>query len=184
VNKLFENRLGKILALLMGAAVLIGLQATVVSPLYAFYSDTEQKVRDREDASQRYQNAVRDLSHLRAQAQELRAKVGDHGLLLEGTSDALAAANLESMIKDLVEQEGTKVMRAQTLQPENEGGYRRVGLRLSFSSDLKVLTAVLLGIETARPVLSIRSLELRAAGEDEDQTLSVAMDVYGFRLPS
>jgi len=40
---------------------------------------------------------------------------------------------------------------------------------------------VLSGIETTHPVLSIGNLDLRASGEDENQTLSVAMDVYGFK---
>ena len=79
---------------------------------------------------------------------------------------------------DLVEEGGSKLTSAQTLAVDTQGNFRRVGMRISFASDLTLLTSVLLGVETARPVLSIGNLDLRGS---DNEALTVVMDVYGFR---
>jgi hypothetical protein len=72
-----------------------------------------------------------------------------------------------------------------------------VGIRVAFSGDLKLVTAVLRGVETSRPVLSVGDFSLRSGGaasaaDSDDDTasagdggqLSVTLDVYGFRAPA
>jgi hypothetical protein len=117
---------------------------------------------------------------LRAQVQNLRQS-GGGGLLLTATSDALAAADVQSMLKDLLEAGGAKLVSAQTLPVETRGNLKRVGVRISFSGDLMLLTGMLLGIESSHPVLAVGALELRSADDGQDGRLNVAMDIYGFR---
>jgi hypothetical protein len=181
LQRLPDGFLGKALAVLIGVTVLIVVQFALVSPLFAYYSATAQDLQDRWDAVERYRNAVNDLPQLRTAAAGLRQKTGGQDLLLGGTSDALAAATLQSTLKDMIEQEGATLVSAQTLQPQPEGKFRRIGLRVSFSGNLTLLTTVLLGIETSHPVLSVGNLDLRGSGASENQTLTIAMDVYGFR---
>ena len=84
------------------------------------------------------------------------------------------------------------------LVPTTEGNFRRVGIRVMFSGDLKLVTAVLRGMETSRPILSVGDFSLHAGGggsaaaADDSQDdagaiggggdgLAVTLDVYGFR---
>lgn len=176
-----EGQLGKALAVGIGLSALLVLQFAIVTPLFSYYSAMAQELQDKWDATERSRNAVVDLPQLRATADSLRQKTRDKTMLLEGASDALAAANLQSALKDMIEQQGSKLVSVQTLQPAAEGRFRRIGLRVSFSGTLQVVTIVLSGIETTHPVLSIGNLDLRASAAEENQALSVAMDVYGFR---
>jgi type II secretion system (T2SS) protein M len=178
--RLPDGRLGQALAVFIALVLVIVVEVTVISPLLSHYAATAQSLQDRWDAVERYRNAVNDLPQLRAAAQVLQ-KTGDRGLLLKDASDSVAAANLQSTLKEMIEREGSKLTSAQTLPPETEGKFHRIGLRIAFATDLKSLTTLLLEIETSHPVLSVSNLDLRSSGEDENQTLSVAMDITGFR---
>jgi general secretion pathway protein M len=175
-----EGARGKALALAIGALLLCTLYVVIVMPLHGFYDRNAQALQDRRQVLTRYESAVEDLPRLRDEAQQRRQQSGG-GLLLAGSSDAVAAADLQSTLKDLVEADGATLESAQTLPAEPLGNFRRVGVRLSFSGNLELLTSVLLGVETANPVLSVGSLELDSSDEESGQDLTIAMDVYGFR---
>jgi general secretion pathway protein M len=179
MSDLPEGIRGKALAFSIAALLLFALYLAIVMPLVGYYDASAQVLRDRRDVLKRYESAVQDLPRLRAQGQKNRQQSGN--LLLTGSSDAVTAAALQSTLKDLVEADGATLESAQTLPAEKLGNFRRVGVRLSFSGSLELLTSVLLGVETANPVLSIGALELHSSDEEAGQDLTIAMDVYGFR---
>src|SRR5262245_29936119 len=162
-----------------------GFNAAIVGPLTAFYQESGQRLEDRLEVVKRYRSAANDLPRLRAEAKQWQEGEHDSTLLLPGASDALAAASLQSTLKRIVEEGSAKLETAQTLAPEAQDNFRRVGVRVAFSADLPLLTAVLLAIETARPVLTVGNLELHTDGESANGeiggALAIAMDVYGFR---
>jgi hypothetical protein len=164
------------------AIMIAAVNFMIVEPLFAFYDGNGQRLQDRLDVVQRYRTAADALPQLKAEANEWDEQAQNGDLLLTGASDPIAAASLQSTLKDLVEQGGAKLTSAQTLAAEAENNFRRVGVRVAFSADLALLTAVLLGIETARPVLTVNNLEVRTIGDTSDgEVLEIAMDVYGFR---
>lgn len=171
------------LALIAGVAVLGVVHFAVVTPLLGYYETTAQKLEERQVLAQRYQNAARDLVRLRAAATQGQVQPPD--LLLTGSTDAVAAASLQSVLKVLVELEGGKLNSAEMLPPETgDDVVRRVGVRVAFAGNLTLLATVLEGVEATRPVLSVGDLNIHAAGnlddENEDQALAIIMDVYGF----
>lgn len=170
---------GKILALSICALLLCALYVTIATPLLAYHEAKAQALRERRAVLTRYEAAARDLPRLRREAQTRGERSGG-GLLLSGSGDAVAAAALQSTLKDLVEADGTALESAQTLPAEAVGNFRRVGVRLSFSGNLELLTSVLLGVEAAKPVLTIGALDVRSPDEGGEE-LAIAMDVYGFR---
>jgi hypothetical protein len=86
---------------------------------------------------------------------------------------------------------------SEVLPPSANGNFRRVGIRVAFSGDLKLVTAVLRGVETSRPILSVGDFSLHSGGsivgsgeasDEENEApagnsddLAVTLDVYGFR---
>jgi len=182
VTALPEGVRGKVLAIAIVAIVIVAIDFIVVGPLFAFYEDNGQRLQDRLDVVQRYQTAADALPQLKAEARKWDENAQNGNLLLTGASDAIAAANLQSTLKDMIEQGGAKLTTAQTLAAETEDNFRRVGVRVAFSADLALLTSVLLGIETARPVLTVNNLEVHTAGDAADgEVLEITMDVHGFR---
>jgi hypothetical protein len=185
VTSLRDSTSGKALALAIGVLLLGAIHFTVIAPLFSYYEITAQRLAERQELVQRYQNAARDLPRLRAAAAQAQTQPPDADLLLVGSTDAVAAAALQSALKVLVELEGAKLNSAEMLPPESgDNVLRRVGVRIAFTGDLTLLATVLEGVETTRPFLSVGSLDVRTADdlneEDEDHTLAIAMDVYGF----
>jgi general secretion pathway protein M len=180
MSHLPDGKKGQVLALSIAALLLCVIYVAVVSPLRGFYDANAQALVDRRDLLRRYESAARDLPRLRNEAQHRGAP--SDGLLLAGSSDAVAAADLQSALKGLVEADGAAIESAQTLPAETLGDFRRVGVRLSFDGNLELLTSVLLGVETASPVLAVGGLELQSSNEETGQDLTIAMDVYGFRF--
>jgi hypothetical protein len=185
VTALPEGNRGKAAALGILALVIAAIYLAILSPVLAFYESNAQRLEQRRELVRRDRNAVNDLPRLRALAKERAKGAGGDDLLLTGASDAIAAAALQSNLKDMVEENGAKISSAATLPPETEGALQRVGVRVAFSGDLQLLTTVLLGIEAARPVLSVGNLELHVAGDseegDENPGLAIALDVFGYR---
>lgn len=185
MSALRDGASGKALALAIGVLVLGAIHFAIIAPLFSYYETTAHRLEDRQELVQRHQNDVRDLPRLRAAATQGRDQPLDGDLLLTGSTDAVAAAALQSVLKVLVELEGAKLNSAEMLLPEHEDGVlRRVGVRIAFTGNLTLLATVLEGVETTRPVLSVGNLNIHTAGdlddEDEDQALAIVMDVYGF----
>ena len=174
-----EGTQGKALALAIAVLAVCVFYFAILSPLFAFYAANAQTLQDRQDVFRRYQNAAQDLPRLRAGAKQVQDQSGNGAVLLPGESDAVAAAGLQASLKDMIEQAGAKLTTAQTLPPESQSGFRKVGMRVAFSGDLSLLTTVLLDMETAHPVLSVNSLDIHG-GEDEG-ALAITMDVYALR---
>jgi len=185
VTQLPDGLQGKVLAVAIAVLTIVAVNFVVVQPLFAFYDANAQHLQDRLDIARRYRNAADDLPRLKADAQKWSEQTRNGGLLLAGGSDAVAAASLQSTLKGMVEQGGAKLTSAQTLPAEVQNNFRRVGVRVAFSGDLALLTTVLLGIETAHPVLTVSNLELHSGSDSSDGdgagALAIAMDVYGFR---
>jgi len=193
MKKLPEGATGQALALAIVALGAIIFYLLIVSPVLGFYGEREDLLDQRLAMAGRYEALARELPTLRAADKKWRDQEGGE-LLLEGSSDALASAALQAAMKTLVEDAGAKLSSSEVLQPTSDGSFRRVGIRVVFSGDLKLVTAVLRGVETSRPILSVGNFSLHsggstaAAAEDTDDenastgdALSVTLDVYGFR---
>jgi general secretion pathway protein M len=189
VNGLRDSTSGKALALAVGVLVLGATHFGVIAPLVSHYESTAQRLLERQELVRRYQNSARELPRLRQAVAERHDQSFDRDLLLTGSTDAVAAATLQSVLKVLVELEGARLTSAEMLPEEtNDDVARRVGVRIAFSGTLKLLATVIEGIETTRPVLFVGNLDIHTApdsnGEDEGSTLAIVMDVYGLLATS
>lgn len=192
MKELPEGIKGQMLALLFAALMAAVFYVLVVSPVLGFYGDKQELLDQRVALAQRYQTLAHQLPGLREADRKWRDQEGGE-LLLEGSSDALACAALQAALKGLVEEAGASLSSSEVLQPTTEGRFRRVGVRVAFSGDLKLVTAVLKGIQTSRPILAVGDFSLQTgsggsadpdreeAQTEDDGSLSVTLDVYGFR---
>lgn len=183
MNSLRDSTSGKALALAIGVLALGATLFLVIAPLVSHYESTAQRLQERKELIRRYQSSARDLPRLRQAAAQRNDQSFDSDLLLTGSTDAIAAATLQSVLKVLVELEGARLTSAEMLPQETKDGVaKRVGVRITFSGTLKLLATVLEGIETTRPVLFVGNLDIHSAasnGDDEGDTLGIAIDVYG-----
>lgn len=169
-----------ILLILLG-----GVYFAVVSPLLSVYADRAVALENRRLLLPRLRAAADELPALRAHVEQLRAAAGTRKITLEGASDALAAAALQSRIEELATSVGATIGSTESLPVETRSGYRRIGLRYVLSGPYETLVKFLAKLEAATPPLVIDNLHihgvLRRPGTPVAQGLDAGLDVYGYR---
>jgi len=196
VKQLPEGVTGQVLALAIAALGVAVLYFALISPVLDFYGEREDLLDSRVAMAARYETLAKELPALRAADKKWTDQSGGE-LLLDGASDAIASASLQAAMKSLVEDAGASLSSSEVLPPLASGSFRRVGIRIAFSGNLKLVAAVLREVEISRPVLSVGDFSLHSGGggdgkgEESDEeteapagngdTLAVTLDVYGFR---
>ncbi len=89
------------MALTLVVVALGGAYLLVVAPLLDLYAERAAVLENRRMLLPRLQAAADELPGLRARVEQLRAAAGTRKLTLEGASDAIAAASLQSRIEEL-----------------------------------------------------------------------------------
>jgi general secretion pathway protein M len=168
----------------MGSVYLLG-----VAPLVDFYQQRQAQIEDDRLLLPRMAALTAQLPALRAQISRLEAAARTRKVTLEGASDALASANLQSRIESIATAVGAQIGSTESLPVESRDGYRRIGLRFAVSGAYETLIQLLARLEEATPPLVVDNLQihgvLRRPGllqtGPADIALDAGFDVYGFR---
>lgn len=171
-------------------AILVELvYAGAVLPLKAAYDETHARLAEQHELLQRYRAVASQRQDLRRQLDRLKRRQADSGLFISGETDALAAATLQERISIIAEGSGGDVRSMQSLEPKTENGLTRVGMDVRVVADIRALKDLLYEIETGRPLLFVRELEIRGRmqrTEDNDTVVApdllIKLSVAGFRL--
>jgi len=176
---------GRLLALLLLLAVLGAVYLVVAAPLIELYSSRAAVLENRRMLVPRLKAAADELPALRARVTQLRASAGARKVTLEGSSDAIASANLQSHIEELAASAGVTIGSTESLPVEVRGGYRAIGLRYTLTGPYEALVKLLAKLEAATPPLVIENLHihgvLRRPGTPMASALDAGLDVIGFR---
>ncbi|HUC12744.1 MAG TPA: type II secretion system protein GspM [Stellaceae bacterium] len=159
------------------------------APLVDLYQQREAKIEDGRMLLPRLEAIARQLPALRSEVARLRAAARIRKVTLEGASDAIASANLESRIEALATSVGATIGSTESLPVEKNDGYRRIGLRFALNGPYETLVRLLAKLEEATPPLVVDNLQvhgvLRRPGLPQAATadigLDAGLDVYGFR---
>ncbi|MGI9418823.1 MAG: type II secretion system protein GspM [Geminicoccaceae bacterium] len=180
----------KIVALgLLGIVLLAGNQFGV-QPLLGAYQRNNDDIARSHELLQRYQALVAEKPMLTERLAALESEDTASTAYLSGTSDALAAAELQDLATEMIEITGGEIRSAQSLPAidvEDGPALRKAGVNLRFSTDIDGLAEALYELETGEPVLFIDLLQVSAEGsrrekeaEESVQMLDVRLDVFGF----
>ncbi|MGE5146251.1 MAG: type II secretion system protein GspM [Candidatus Eiseniibacteriota bacterium] len=164
------------------------LYGAVVLPVRAYVGGLETEIAGLEDALGRYQRIAGERTQLAALVRHAAQQQPDTGLYLEGSSDALAAAQLQDLLNQIVKSSGGAVDSVRVLQSAAEGPNRRVSVQLLIETRVTALRAMLYSIETGKPYLFVKSITVNSiAGVrpdspvEDSSDLDVRLEVYGYR---
>ena len=185
-----EGKAGKALALGLCGILLVLAGRVVVQPLIEFHANQQEELALLGAQRARLARVQGELPELRQQVSDLRQQkqATDGQLLLPESSDAVAAATLQTKIKALGASLGAEINSVESLVPQPQDGFRRVGVRVVIRGDLNALTGILSALATTRPPLFVDNLEIRNGsfsaqpGSDTTSPMNIGMDVYGFRV--
>jgi Tfp pilus assembly protein PilO len=180
-----SGRRGLALALALALAVLAALYLIVAAPLVALFAQRQETIEARRMLLPRLQAVAAELPALRTRIAGLRAEQRTRQLTLDGATDAIASASLESRIDALARSVGVTIGSTESLPAEPRGPYRRIGLRLVLTGTYDTLVKLLAALETAQPPLVVDNLQLHGLlpqpGMRRAATMDAGLDVYGFR---
>ena len=194
---------GRLLAVLLLLVVLGGIYLVVALPILDLYAGRAAVLENRRMLVPRLKAAAEELPGLRARVAELRATAGARKVTLEGSSDAIASANLQSRLEELATAAGVAISSTEGLPAEARGLYRRIGLRIAISGAYESIVKLLAAIETSTPPLVLDNLQIHGtlqarallqpqaalrsqmaqqpAGPPVNPRLDAGFEVYGFR---
>lgn len=179
------GRRGQLLALSLLFVALGGVYFVAVSPLLGLYAERADVLENWRMLVPRLRAAADELPALRARVEQLRAAAGTRKITLDGASDAIAAATLQSRIEELATSAGATIGSTESLPAEARPGYRRIGLRYVLSGSYETLVKFLAKLESATPPLVIDNLHihgvLRRPGTPAAAGLDAGLDVYAYR---
>ena len=113
-----------------------------------------------------------------------------NGYYLESDRPALAAAELQRRLKQIVEKHGGSIISSQVLGEREGEELHRVMLRVNMRMGLPAFERILYALETQPPVLLLDNITIVARptgstakwkGSSEQQELDASIDVMGYR---
>ncbi len=181
-----EGRRGQTVAVALTLCALAVIWLLGVGPLLDWQADQRAKLDGQQQILTRMQSLADSLPPLRAERDRRRA-AGDAmqsqaGGLLAGSSDAVAAAELQQSVQAVVQQAGGRLNSFEILPPEPVGRYRRIGLRVSLSAPFDAEMAIVSALESGRPRMLIDDLNLQSAGlRGANAPMDAAFSVFAYR---
>lgn len=150
---------GRALAAGLTLALVGALWFGVAAPLIGWYHDRAEELSQRRLLLAHMQALVQTLPDLERQPGGAHATPA---ALLPGTTDALAAAAMQSAVQAMAAASGAELASMETLPAEARGGYRRIGLRVSLSASWPVLVELLHTAGQQQPRMLVDDLLFRA----------------------
>ena len=159
-----NGRRGQLLAIGLTIVCLAALWVAVVSPLMSWYDARAVDLDGRRMVAVRVARIAQSVPGLlRQAASQPAAAPAGRDLALEAPSDAVAGARLQQHMQDLAAAAGITLTSIETLPALQEGGYRRISLRVTCAASLPVLTSLLQKLEVSSPKMLIDDLALNAS---------------------
>ncbi|MBK8175516.1 MAG: hypothetical protein IPK66_09735 [Rhodospirillales bacterium] len=165
----------------------------IVSPLQERSAAYAEQIAARQDVLSRLRRLADSRPQLRERLEKLQSLPSSQEGYLSGDSETLVAADLQTLVRTIVERNGGKLESTQILPATSEGAFRRVTLRVRMSSDTDSLFHTLYDLESMLPYLFLDGLDIvarnrrgRAASKASAPAseLGVSYDVYGYMRAS
>lgn len=169
----------------VNAAALSGLLCLFAWPIQAFFADRDAQISQ--------QRAI--LAHLNAIAAQretvadLAAQSASDGSaeFLQGGNDGVAAANLQTLVKGMVEPTGARLRSVRTLPTKPEDSMKFIGVQVEITGTIQAVYQSARAVETAKPFLFIVGALLRPTqrvtvtppGMSAEPTIDAQLDIVG-----
>ncbi len=159
-----SGRRGQVLAIGMTVVLAASLWIAIVSPLMNWYQAGSALLADRELVVARMHAIAATVPPLLHQAAMRRSSApSGQDIALQAPSDAVAAAKLQQHMQDLAQASGIAFSSIETLPVAQQGGYRRISLRVTCAAPWSVFIGLLQKIDDSTPRMLIDGLDLNAS---------------------
>ena len=182
--------LSRTLAVGLLGGVLLAAYGLVIAPVIAAYQEVSREIEESQQLLQGYRSLASQSPELSGRLSDLEQQAAKVGGYLKGSSDALAAAELQDHARAVIEGAGGNLRSTQILPAsavDSKVPVRRATLRIQLGVDIKGLQKVLYQLETGQPYLFVDQLTVqqqrirRGSKEPEQEpVLDVSFEVFGY----
>jgi general secretion pathway protein M len=176
---------GRVTALGITLLLLAVIWFSLVQTSIDLYGEGAERLAHDRLVLARMEQLAASLPALKAQQGDQRQRGQRASITIEGGSDAIAAANLQSRLQDMATGAGGSVTSFETVPATAAtGGYRRIGMRLTIRAPWTVLVALLRNIEESATPMLVDEIEIHSLpsiGLPGVQKLETSFSVYAFR---
>jgi len=177
-----QRRLAWILG---GGLLVLLLYLAVISPIISLEEHWTQELTRNRQILVKYQSLLQNKARV-AQANKAAktALAQAEGQFLTGANPAVAAADLQEILKNLTSAHGVNLTSTKILQSREAGAYLEVPVQVQISGTVAQLVTILYNLEHHKKLLFISELEINAprwmAGQQRDaQPLQINLVISG-----
>lgn len=186
VDRLPTGVPGRALALSLLCVLVALVYVAVIAPLTDLYRSGEAKLADRQLLLPKLEHLAAEIPSLHVKRAALQTAGAGKEITLDGASDALASANLQSRLEQLAAANGVAIASTEAIAAEDRGPYRRIGLRVAVNGNYEAMVKLLAAMQDATPPLIAANLQIhglfRAVAIRTSYPLESRFEVYGLRV--
>jgi Tfp pilus assembly protein PilO len=178
-----RERLLVVLAVI--AAVVLGGWLYVVEPILEHNRSSADLVPARAQVLQQRRDLIARHAAITAEL-DATAKRFDKlsdGFLTAGPP-AVAASELQKIVKDMAAQARTEVRSERILPPADRGELLEIPVEIAVSCEIRQLVDLLARLDSAPKLLPVQELKIRVVNMTQPKDLLVTLTVSGFLLPA
>jgi Tfp pilus assembly protein PilO len=171
------------LAVVVG--VILGGWFFVVEPILDHNRTASELVPAREQVLQQKRDLIARRAAITAdlQATSTRFDKLAEGFLTSATP-AVAASELQKIVKDMAAQAKTEVRSERILPPADRGELLEIPVEIAVSCEIRQLVDLLARLDESQKLLPVQDLKVRVVNLSQPKELLVTLTISGFILPS
>jgi type II secretory pathway component PulM len=170
-----------------GGAALVAMVLAwlfVVTPLLERTTRTSDLVPERERALVRRLDLLARRGQITAELEDANARVEKlTGRLLTAAAPAVAASELQKLVKDMAAEAKTDIRSERILPPEERGELLEIPVEIAVSAEIRQLVDLLARVEASQKLLTVKDLRVRVVNVSQPRELLATLTVSGFILP-
>ena len=174
------SRHSRTFAIALLLLIVVVLSLLVCAPPLVLYRAQAQSIDDSMRELATYRRLVASKAQLEQQLAGLSRRSAASKYYVQGATHALASANIQKFVKNVVTRNGAEVISTQITASQNDPDGNRVSLRVHMRADIDAAMAVLHKVESGRPMLFVDDLSISARpvrGRTPDEPPTMQLDM-------
>jgi hypothetical protein len=181
MTRALPDPLQRALALGLLALVVLGLWLGLARPIASLLHDQGQAIERERVLLGRFL-AAGSRTATAADIERRIEEVIGRGALLEGESEPIRLAALQTLVGDIAARHRIQVRSSRALPRREQGRFALLGVRIQVATDLAGAQALIHGLETAEAMLLVASLQMTRAATGREggaAEIDLRIDILG-----
>jgi Tfp pilus assembly protein PilO len=169
----------------LAVGVVIGGWMLVIEPILDHTRSAAELVPAREQVLQQRRELIARHAAIIAETDATTKRLDKlaEGFLTSATP-AVAASELQKLVKDMAAQAKTEIRSERILPPAERGELLEIPVEIAVSCEIRQLVDLLALLDSAPKLLPVQDLKIRVVNLSQPKDLLVTLTVSGFILPS